>query len=109
MPISNFMLHFVWWLFDVSVFSGVITAAVPELIQTLKYFGLRRNNRLWPFPVLCQLSHCNSCFFSSAMEFGYIWFYYSSSFISYKNTISEGHQFSCCHSLNSLVLCHNRL
>jgi hypothetical protein len=57
MPISNFMLHFVRWLFDVRVFSSIITAAVPELIQTLEYFGLRRNNRLWPFPAY----HCASC------------------------------------------------
>lgn len=57
MPISNFVLHFVWWLFDVSVFSSVITAAAPELIQTLEYFGLRRNNRLSPFLAY----HCASC------------------------------------------------
>jgi len=73
MPISNFMLHYVWWLFDVSVFSSIVTAAVPELIQALEYFGLRRNNILWPF----RTYHCNSCFFSSTMEFGYLWFYYS--------------------------------
>jgi hypothetical protein len=44
------MLHYVWWLFDVSVFSSIVTAAVLELIQALEYFGLRRNSVLWPFP-----------------------------------------------------------
>jgi len=83
------------------VFSSIITAAAPELIQALEYFGLRRNNTLWPFPAY----HCNNCFFSSAMEFGYIWFYYSWSFRSYKNTISEGHQFSSAAILWTVEFC----
>jgi hypothetical protein len=36
---------------------SIVTAAVAELIQTLEYFELRRNNRLWPFPTY----HCASC------------------------------------------------
>jgi hypothetical protein len=69
MPISNFMLHFVWWLFDVSVFSSIVTAAVAELIQTLEYFGLRRNNRLWPFPTY----HCASCLIVTVVSSVLFW------------------------------------